>query len=116
METLTIYHNPRCSKSRQALALLQERGVPLNVVEYLKHPPTREELDSLRDKIGLPPQQWVRKGEPDFKAAGLTSGSTEVEILDAMARNPVLIERPIVVRGSRAVVGRPPERVVELLK
>ena len=116
METLTIYHNPRCSKSRSALALLQERKVPLQIVEYLKEPPTRAELASLRKKLGLAPSEWIRKGEAEYKAAGLDAKSPEDKLLDAMAKHPILIERPIVIRGDRAVVGRPPERVLELLK
>ncbi|HXQ22508.1 MAG TPA: arsenate reductase (glutaredoxin) [Candidatus Acidoferrales bacterium] len=115
METLTIYHNPRCSKSRQALALLQERKIPLRVVEYLKEPPTRAELAGLRRKLGLSPAQWIRKNEAEFKEARLDSDAPEDTLLDAMAKHPILIERPIVVRGDRAVVGRPPERVLELL-
>jgi arsenate reductase len=116
METLTIYHNPRCSKSRSALALLQERKVPLRVIEYLKEPPTRAELASLRRKLELAPSEWIRKGESEYKAAGLDAKSSEDKLLDAMAKHPILIERPIVVCGDRAVVGRPPERVLELLK
>ena len=116
METLTIYHNPRCSKSRSALALLQERKVPLRVVEYLKEPPTRAELAALRRKLGLSPGEWVRKNESEYKAAGLNAKSSEETLLDAMAKHPILIERPIVVRGDHAVVGRPPERTLELLK
>jgi arsenate reductase len=115
METVTIYHNPRCSKSRAALALLEERNVQLRIVKYLEEPPTRAELAALRRKLGLAPAKWVRTGEPEYKAAGLDSRSAEDELLDAMAEHPILIERPIVVRGDRAVVGRPPERVLELL-
>jgi arsenate reductase len=115
METLTIYHNPRCSKSRAALALLQERKVPLRIVEYLKEPPTRTELAGLGKKLGLGPAQWIRKGEAEFKEAGLRADTPEEKLLDAMAKHPILIERPIVVRGDRAVVGRPPERVLELV-
>jgi len=116
METLTIYHNPRCSKSRSALALLQERKVPLRIIEYLKEPPTRAELAALRKKLGLAPGDWIRKGESEYKTAGLDPQSPEDKVLDAMAKHPILIERPIVVRGDRAIVGRPPERVLELLK
>ncbi len=116
METLTIYHNPRCSKSRSALALLQERKAPLRIVEYLKDPPTRAELACLRKKLRLAPNEWIRKGEAEYKAAGLDAKSPEDELLDAMAKHPILIERPIVIRGDRAVVGRPPELVLELLK
>ena len=115
MDTYTIYHNPRCSKSRAALALLQQRNLPLRIVEYLKYPPSRGELAALRTQLGLPPQQWVRRGEAEFKASGLSADSSEKELLDAMAKHPVLIERPIVVHGHRAVVGRPPERVLELV-
>ena len=116
METLTIYHNPRCSKSRAALALLQERQVPLRVIEYLKQPPSRQELAALRGQLGRPAAEWIRSAEPAFKEAGLGAHSSEEQLLDAMAAHPILIERPIVVRGTRAVVGRPPERVLELLE
>jgi len=116
METLTIYHNPRCSKSRQALALLEERKVPLRIVEYLKDPPSRQELATLRTQLGLAPKEWIRKGEEAFRTARLSLDAAEDTLLDAMAKHPVLIERPIVVRGKRAVVGRPPERVLELLE
>ena len=116
MDTYTIYHNPRCSKSRAALALLQERNLPLRIIEYLKDPPSRDELAGLRKRLGLSPSEWVRKSEAEFKAAGLGSHSSETELLDAMAKHPVLIERPIVVHGNRAIVGRPPERVLELVK
>ena len=116
METLTIYHNPRCGKSRAALALLQERQVPLEIIEYLKTPPTRAQLTALRRKLGRPVSEWVRKGEQEFRAAGLDASSPDETLLDAMAKHPILIERPIVVRGNRAVVGRPPERVLELLE
>ncbi len=115
MDTYVIYHNPRCSKSRAALALLQEHNLQLRIVEYLKDPPSRAELAALRQQLDLPPQQWVRKGEAEYKAAGLGAGSSETELLDAMAQHPILIERPILVHGNRAVVGRPPERVLELL-
>jgi arsenate reductase len=115
MEKLTIYHNPRCSKSRAALAILQAHEFPLRVVEYLKAPPTRAELASLRQKLGLPPAEWIRGKEPEFKQAGLGPNSSEDQLLDAMAQYPVLIERPIVVRGAHAVVGRPPERVLEIV-
>lgn len=115
MDTYTIYHNPRCSKSRAALALLQERQLPVRIVEYLKDPPSRDELAALRKKLGLPPQEWVRQSEAEFKASGLSADSSEAALLDAMAQHPILIERPIVVRGTRAVVGRPPERVLELV-
>ncbi len=115
METLTIYHNPRCSKSRAALAILQAHEVPLRIIEYLKAPPTRAELAALRTKLGRSPSEWIRQGEPEYKQARLSASSTEEQLLDAMAKHPILIERPIVVRGARAIVGRPPERILELL-
>jgi len=116
MEKLTIYHNPRCSKSRAALAILQAHEFPLRVVEYLKEPLSRTELAGLRKKLGLPPAEWIRRNEPEFKQAGLSANSSEEQLLDAMAKHPILIERPIVVGGNRAVVGRPPERVLEVVE
>lgn len=112
---LTLLHNPRCSKSRAALALLEARDVTVDVVDYLKLPPSRAELAALRQKLDLPPARWVRTGEAEYARAGLGDASTEDEILDAMAAHPILIERPIAIRGQRAVVGRPPERVLDLL-
>jgi len=116
METLTIYHNPRCSKSRTALALLQERQVPLRIVEYLKDPPTRAELTTLRRKLGQPAIEWIRRNESEFRAAGLDKDSPEEKLIVAMAKHPILIERPIVVSSKRAVLGRPPEQVLDLLE
>lgn len=112
---MIIYHNPRCGKSRAALALLQERGVPLTIVEYLKEPPSRAALIRLAGKLGLPARQWVRRGEAEYKQAGLGPESSDAQILDAMAKYPILMERPIVVHAARAVIGRPPERVLDLL-
>lgn len=109
-----LYHNPRCSKSRAALALLEARGVPLRIVRYLDEPPTRAELDVLAKKLGLSPQRWVRASEAAYAATGLRADSPDAAVLDAMAAHPILIERPIAARGDRAVVGRPPERVLEL--
>ncbi len=115
MDEIVLYHNPRCSKSRAALALLRERGVEPRVVEYLETPPSRAELEALRRKLALEPASWLRHGESAYEAAGLSEQSSEAELLDAMAAHPILIERPIAVRGERARVGRPPERVLELL-
>jgi arsenate reductase len=116
MDTYTIYHNPRCSKSRAALAILQERKLPVRIIEYLKQPPSRDELAALRKQLGVPPNQWVRSGEAEYKAAGLSASSSESALLDAMAKHPILIERPIIVHSIRAIVARPPERVLELIK
>lgn len=115
MSEYTIYHNPRCSKSRTTLALLQERGIEPEVVLYLQTPPDVGTLRSLLDKLGKSPAELVRTGEAEFKALGLARDSDSGALLEAMASHPKLIERPIVVRGERAVLGRPPENVLELL-
>jgi arsenate reductase len=110
-----LYHNPRCSKSRAALALLEVRGVGFRVVEYLKSPLDRSALDVLRQRLGAAPAEWIRRGESAFADAGLGPDSSDDELLDAIAAHPILLERPIFESGDRAVVGRPPERVLELL-
>ena len=114
-DTLVLLHNPRCSKSRAAHAQLAERGDAFAERRYLDDPLSRAELTSLRERLGRPPSGWVRRGEAAFAAAGLDDGTDESALLDAMADHPILIERPILVRGARAVLGRPPERVLELL-
>ncbi len=113
--TILLLHNPRCSKSRAALALLTARGAAVREHRYLDEPLSRAELEELRTRLGRPPAEWVRRGEPAYREAGLSEASSEAQLLDAMAAHPILIERPILVRGRRAVVGRPPERVLELL-
>jgi arsenate reductase len=110
-----LLHNPRCSKSRAAKALLEERGVPFEVRLYLEAPLTRAELAALARRLGRPAREWVRRGEAAFAAAGLRPDSDEDAVLDAIAAHPELLERPILVHGERAVVGRPPERVLDLL-
>ena len=114
-DRLVLLHNPRCSKSRAARALLEERGADFEERHYLEHALSRDELDDLRARLDRPPGDWVRKGESAYADACLGSGSAEAEILDAMAAHPILIERPILVRGSRALVGRPPEEILRLL-
>jgi arsenate reductase len=116
MTSVTIYHNPRCSKSRATLALLQEHGVEPHVIEYLKAPPSRDELKAVIAALGIKPQQLVRKGEEIYKAQFADQQLSDEQWLTALAQHPVLIERPIVVRGQRAVIGRPPENVLALLK
>ena len=108
----TIYHNPRCSKSREALALLEQAGADVTSVEYLKTPPSRAELARLYAKAGMTPRQGLRSAED---AAKLLKGASDEHILDAMAANPILIERPLVetVKGVR--LGRPPETIKEIL-
>ncbi len=114
-DEVVIYHNPRCSKSRAALELLRERGVEPRVIEYLKTPPSREELRALLDRLGVPAEALVRKGEDAYKSHFAGKAMGEAQWIDAMVEHPVLIERPVVVRGNRATVGRPPEKVLDLL-
>jgi arsenate reductase len=115
MAEITIYHNPRCGKSRATLALIEERGLTPRIVEYLKTPPTRTELKAILDKLGMKPEQLVRKGEDVYKAEYGGKTLTDAQWIDAMVKHPVLIERPIVIRGNRAVLGRPPENVKTIL-
>jgi len=111
-----LLHNPRCSKSRAVRVLLEERGVAFVERRYLDEPLDREELDELRRRLGRPATEWVRRGEEAWREAGLGEGVAEDALLAAMARHPVLMERPIVVRGDEAVVGRPPEGVLRLFE
>ena len=115
MSAFTIYHNPRCSKSRNTLALLEENGVDPKVVLYLETPPGVSEIKGLLKKLGMKAGELVRRGEGDYKASGLDRDASDEKVLAAMAKYPKLIERPIVVRGSKAVLGRPPENVLALI-
>lgn len=112
---ITLYHNPRCTKSREALALLRSRGIEPTIVEYLKTPPTAAELADIVKRLGVEPQALVRKGEDVFKRSYEGKRLDASQWIAAMAEHPILMERPIAVRGTRAVIGRPPERVLELL-
>ena len=115
MSEFTIYHNPRCSKSRTTLALLEENGVNPEIVLYQDNPLDVDVINVLLGKLGLSASQLVRSGEADYKEAGLNKSSSEADIVSAMAARPKLIERPIVVKGDKAVLGRPPENVLELI-
>ena len=115
MSTYTIYHNTRCSKSRCALELLKENGIEPEVVEYLKDTPSVEELEKLVMKLGLPAEQLVRKSEALFKEKYKGLQLNEHEWIRVMHENPQLIERPVVVKGHKAVIGRPIENVQELI-
>jgi arsenate reductase (glutaredoxin) len=116
MSDVTIYHNPRCTKSRQTLELLQERGIEPNIVEYLKTPPSADELKSILEKLGMFAQEIMRTGEPEYKELGLFNARyTEDGLIDIMVKHPKLIERPIVVKGDKAAIGRPPENVLAIL-
>lgn len=113
---VTLYHNPRCRKSREVLALLQEKGYEPQIVEYLKTPPSPAEISGLLDKLGMEPRDLMRKKEIPYKDLNLGDASLSKEkLIQAMADNPILIERPIAVAGNKAVVGRPPEQVLEVL-
>ncbi|MDX1649129.1 MAG: arsenate reductase (glutaredoxin) [Myxococcota bacterium] len=114
-DRLVLLHNPRCSKSRAARALLEERGAAFRERRYLEEPLDRGELAELRRRLGRPVLEWTRTGEAAWKEAGLDRDADEEALLEALAAHPVLMERPILVRGRRAVVGRPPETVLELL-
>jgi arsenate reductase len=114
--SLTIYHNPKCSKSRETLALLRERGVKPRVIEYLKTPPTAAELRSIVTKLGIRPEELVRKGEEAYKSKYAGKSLSDAEWIEAMVEHPILIERPIVVAGRRAALGRPPERVLTIIE
>ena len=115
MSKPTIYHNPRCSKSRQTLELLQQKGMDPEVVEYLKSPPSPETLRELLGLLNMKPVDLIRRKEPEFVELGLDRpGISEDEIIDAMVRHPRLIERPIVVNDGKAAIGRPPEDVLNI--
>lgn len=116
MSEVTIYHNPRCSKSRETLKLLQEHDVALREIRYLETPPDPATLSDLLDKLGLPARELLRKNESEYKELGLADPALEErKLLEAMSEHPRLIQRPIVVRGNKAVLGRPPENVLNLL-
>lgn len=112
---MKIYHNPRCSKSRQTLALLQENGVEPDVILYMDNIMTADELRNLLVKLGLSPMQLVRKGEAVWKEKYKDKELSDDQIIEAMIANPKLIERPIVVKDQLAVLGRPPENIIELI-
>ena len=113
---VTLYHNPRCSKSRQALELLRKRGVEPEIVLYLEQPPTKARLAALLGMLGVGPRDLMRKAEDVYRELGLADpGLSNAKLIEAMVKHPILIERPIAVVGRRAVVGRPPERVLEIL-
>ena len=114
--SVTIYHNPRCSKSRQTLSLLQEKSININVIEYLKTPPDISQLKQILKQLGYEPRQLMRKSEQIYKNLDLgNENKTAEDLVNAMAQNPILIERPIVLSGEKAAIGRPPESVLNIL-
>ncbi len=114
---MKILHNPRCRKSRETLALIEEKGATSNleIVEYLKDIPTKDELKNILKMLGIEAQKLIRKGEADYKENFKGKDLSEDEWIDAMLQYPKLIERPIVIKGDKAILGRPPENVLELL-
>lgn len=114
--SVEIYHNPRCSKSRQTLQLLKDHGVEPEVVEYLKTPPDRATLEQILDMLGIEPRDLMRKKEQEYKDNNLSDPNlTRDQLIDAMLAHPRLIERPIVINNGKAALGRPPEQVLEIL-
>ncbi len=115
--TVTIWHNPRCSKSRQTLELLHKRGVEPTIREYLKEPPSKAEVEKLIDLVGGDAGELIRDGEAEFKALKKKKADlSKTDIARAIASHPILLQRPIVVAGKKAAIGRPPEAVLPLLK
>lgn len=116
MSTVTLYHNPRCSKSRQTLQLLEDNGVSPEVVLYLETPPSADEINGLLKKLGISARDLLRKGEDAYKDNNLKdTGLSDADLVAAMVKFPKLIERPIAVKGAKAVLGRPPENVLALV-
>lgn len=116
MEDITIWHNPRCSKSRNALNLLEEKNIEANVVKYLDETPSKDELKDILNKLNMTAQELMRKGETIYKELALENETNEDKLLEAMINNPKLIERPIIIKGDKAVIARPIENLEELLK
>ena len=117
MKKITIYHNPRCSKSRQTLQLLRDNSVEPKIIEYLKNPLQKDDLKKISDMLGLRPKEFIRKNESDFNENNYGEIVDDDEkIIEAMAYHPKIIERPIVTAGTIAVIGRPPENVLKVLK
>ena len=114
--TVTIYHNPRCSKSRQTLGLLEDRGVEFRVIEYLNNPPTVGQLERILTRLGLEPRELMRRNEKEYLALNLDDPSLSRDaLINAMIAHPILIQRPIVLANDKAAIGRPPEAVLDVL-
>lgn len=114
--SVKIYHNPRCSKSRQTLQLLKEQGIEPEVVEYLKNPPSFDELDEILKKLDMQPRDLMRKNEAEYKATGMDDEALDRQaLIQGMIDTPKLIERPIVIANEKAALGRPPENVLKIL-
>lgn len=116
MQKLTIWHNPRCSKSREALKLIEEKGLETEVFKYLEEQPSKEEIVKILDMLGIKPKELMRTKEALYKELVLKNENDDEKLIEAMAEHPKLIERPIVIKDSKAVIGRPPSAIVELLQ
>ena len=115
-DSTIIYHNPRCSKSRAAMALLTDKGIEANVVKYLDTPPDSATISGILDMLGLEPRELMRKGEQVYKDNNLADEKlSRQQLIDAMVDNPILIERPIIVKGGKAAIGRPIENIINIL-
>lgn len=115
--SFTIWHNPRCGKSRQTLELLRSKGIDPEIREYLKQPPSKAEVEKLIELVGGDVKDLIRDGEPEFKKLGKKKADlTRADVTKAIAAHPILLQRPVVVSGKRAALGRPPEAVLSLLK
>ncbi len=115
-DSTTIYHNPRCSKSRAAMALLTEKGIEANVITYLETPPNKETLTNLLEMLGLEPRELMRKGEQEYKENNLSDESlSRDELIEAMVKFPKLLERPIVIKNGKAAIGRPIQNIIDIL-
>lgn len=112
---MKIYHNPRCRKSRETLGIINEKGEQVEIIEYLTTPPSKEELADIVSMLGIKPVELIRRGEEIFKTHFKGKDLTDDQWIEAMVEHPKLIERPIVVKGKKAVIGRPPEKVLEIL-
>ncbi len=115
MSKVKIWHNPRCSKSREALKLLEEKGVEAEVFEYLKETITKEDIKKLLKMIGAAPRDIMRTKEAIYKELGLKDVEDDEKLIEAMVEHPKLIERPIVIKGDKAIIGRPPSKVLDLV-
>lgn len=114
--TVTIYHNPRCSKSRQALELLEQKGIVPTIVKYLETPPDKTTLTEVLNQLGIAPRDLMRKGEDEYSALNLDNPDlTNEQLIQAMVDHPKLIERPIIIANGKAIIGRPPEKVLDIL-
>ncbi len=115
MEKTTIWHNPKCSKSRQALSLLEEDGCEKEIVKYLETTPTKEEIKNILSMLGMTARELMRTKEDIYKELDLKNENDEEKLIDAMVANPKLIERPVIIKNGEAIIARPPEKVLELL-